>query len=470
MHLASSQSLVPLSSPITDSAARCDEPTQLDRLGDQIAEAAAHIDAAMHRQLEMIRSFDELGGYVRQGARSMAHWLSWRIGLTPVVARERVRVARALGGLPLISGAIARGELSYSKVRAMTRVATPQNEARLVLLAKEATGAELEKICRGLRGVVAAMHPGDPRAPVERWVRHRTTDSGMVRIEAQLHPDEAAVVLKALAEARRHNDQAGRADVSAEAVRGMPSADAELDFGAQQADALVQVADAFLAGARGTRTGGERTRLFVHLGPSLLDPESTQEATLQDGTPLAPESFRRLACDAALIPVRTGADGAVLDVGRQVRAIPTHILRALQTRDRTCRFPGCRASAFVDAHHVQHWAQGGETKLSNLLTLCRLHHTAVHEGSFRVEPNDAGAFVFYGPEGRALSRAPAMPAPRGASGEALAAIRERHAAEGLRIDRSIRLGSFRLEPVEYDAAIATLLDAEMDGPTDDRSP
>ncbi len=124
----------------------------LDRLGDEIALLSAHLEAATARLLALIRDFDARGGG-NTGFRSCAHWLSWRIGLDPGAARERVRVARALGTLPLLSAALARGELSYAKLRALTRVATPETEARLLGVGRAGTAAQVERIVRGWRRV-----------------------------------------------------------------------------------------------------------------------------------------------------------------------------------------------------------------------------------------------------------------------------------------------------------------------------
>ena len=123
----------------------------LEELGQEIASLSAHLDAATHRLLECIRQFDESGGWCEQGAVSCAHWLAWRVGLDPATAREKVRVARALGKLPLIDQAFRSASLSYAKVRALTRVATPATEGRLLEMALVATAAQLERICRGYR-------------------------------------------------------------------------------------------------------------------------------------------------------------------------------------------------------------------------------------------------------------------------------------------------------------------------------
>src|SRR5262245_37241939 len=125
---------------------------ELDRLGDEIAELSAHLDAATARLLDLIREFDARGGW-NTGFRSCAHWLSWRAGLDLGAASERVRVARALATLPLFAQALARGELSYAKVRALTRVATPDTEARLLGVGRAGTAAHVERIVRGWRCV-----------------------------------------------------------------------------------------------------------------------------------------------------------------------------------------------------------------------------------------------------------------------------------------------------------------------------
>jgi hypothetical protein len=190
---ASASAAVAAAAPDSVSGAAPAHP--LDVLADEIAALAGQIDAATHTLLTRIRLLDESSGWARQGALSCALWLGWRIGLAPGAAREKVRVARALGTLPLLDEALRQAEISYSKVRALTRIATPENEERLLRTAKGCTAAHLETLCRQYRAVVAGIAGGQPET--ERWVRQRWTDAGMVRIEAQLSPDEAALVMKA---------------------------------------------------------------------------------------------------------------------------------------------------------------------------------------------------------------------------------------------------------------------------------
>ena len=173
--------------------------SQLELLGERIAEQAAHIDAAMHRLLADLREFDRLGGWAAQGAVSCAHWLAWRVGWDLGTARAHVRVASKLPEFPAIDDALRRGQISYSQVRAMVRVATPANETMLLELARMMTAAQLEKLCRKYALVVRhgqELRPQDDEA--RRFVRRRDTEDGMVKLEAVLHPEEAELVWQAL--------------------------------------------------------------------------------------------------------------------------------------------------------------------------------------------------------------------------------------------------------------------------------
>src|SRR5437762_12889892 len=133
-----------------DTPANFAPAAELDRLGDRSGELSAHRDAATARLLDLIREFDARGGW-SNGFSSCAAWLTWRVGLAPGAAREHVRVARALGTLPLLARALARAEVSYSKVRALTRVATPDTEERLLAVGRAGTTEHVERIVRGWR-------------------------------------------------------------------------------------------------------------------------------------------------------------------------------------------------------------------------------------------------------------------------------------------------------------------------------
>jgi hypothetical protein len=227
---------------------------ELDQLGERIAELAAHLDAAMHRLLTDLRDFDQRGGWHLQGTMSCAHWLSWRVGWTLGTARDRVRVAGKLGELPTIDDALRRGEVSYSKVRAITRVATPANETMLLELARLMTASHLEKTCRKYALVQRHGQESKPWDDEQRrYVRRRDTEDGMVKIEAVLHPEEAEMVWAMLNRAATAilRGCADSTPVPADARAGHVcqadgSADAGTAPGGQlcQADASAEMADA----------------------------------------------------------------------------------------------------------------------------------------------------------------------------------------------------------------------------------
>jgi hypothetical protein len=170
-------------------------------LAGEVTRLARDVDTATSKLLACIRHFEASEIWLEQGAGSCAHWLAWRIGWDLITAWERVRVARALGGLPAIDAALASGELSYAKARALTRVAKRDNERRLLDIARDATGSELEQVCRRLRSG-AVENAGRRRGEDQRGVRVRATNSGLVRVEATLHESEAMFVMEAIERAR----------------------------------------------------------------------------------------------------------------------------------------------------------------------------------------------------------------------------------------------------------------------------
>jgi len=376
--------------------------TATEELGQEIASLSAHLDAATHRLLECIRRFDEAKGWHEQGAISCANWLAWRVGLDPNTAREKVRVARALGSLPAIDEAFRSARLSYAKVRALTRVATHQNEDKLLEMALFATGAQLERLCRGYRSVSAGRVTPETE---ERSVQRRLLPGGMVRLELVLEPDEADMVMRAIQRAREvHAEQTEppresttestekTADVSAETCWPSP------------ADGAVKLAESFLAGNPMSGTGGERFQVVVHLDQEPLCADGQLVGTLEDGTRVSAETLRRVACDCGL--TAAAGNGENLSIGRRTRSIPPAIRRALMLRDRGCAFPGCTHTRFLHGHHVEHWLHGGETRLSNLVMLCTLHHHLVHEGGWTVTAGADGYFLFHPPAGAPLPHRP----------------------------------------------------------------
>jgi len=405
----------------------------MERLEAEITESSAHLAAAECRWLLMIAEFDRRDGAACWGALSTAHWLNWRCGLALGAGRERVRVGRRLSELPAITTAFATGQLSYSKVRALTRVATPADEARFVELALAMTAEHLERLLRAYRKATSDGEVPDPReAQRDRRLGWYWDDDGYLVVRGRLPPEDGATVLAALAQAA----DTLRADGKHDPDEGQSPWDG---WAAAQADALVAMAETVLAGGLHPGRGGSRHQVVIHVDADTLtqNPSNTDTGEndrgadrprpapgadrsrdrvadrparapggrchLQDGPALSAETVRRLACDAGIIWMLDGPDGAPVNASRRTPTIPAAIARALKIRDQGCRFPHCTHQRFVDNHHIAHRADGGETTLVNLLQLCRYHHKLVHEGGYRVEHQPDGSLLFYRPDRQPLA-------------------------------------------------------------------
>ena len=374
-------------------------------LGDAIAELAARLHAATYQLLVMLREFDARAGW-NNGFLSCAHWLHWRTSIDLGACREKVRVAKALAALPLTSATMERGQLSYAKVRAITRVATKDNERRLVDVALAGTASHVERVVRAWRRVDCAEEARQANGQhLRRYVSVWQDDDGMVVIRGRLSPEVGAVVQRALeaaADALFHEHRG--------AAQGHELAE-EVTPAQRRADALGRLAEAALSAKLDAGSAGDRYRVVLHVdahadtAPSLAD-----GAVLEtDAGPLrvSAETSKRLSCDASRVAMSQD-QGTTLDVGRRTRTVPAAIRRALTARDRHCRFPGC-TSRRCDAHHVDHWMNGGSTSLDNLMLLCRRHHRAVHEGGIRLETRGDGTWFVVDPTGAVIEAAPLLP-------------------------------------------------------------
>ncbi len=387
-----------------------------ESLGNQIAELAAHLNAATARLLELIAEFDEAGGWADEGCLTCAHWLTWKCGISPGAAREKVRVARCLHGLPDTRAAFAQGTVSYSKVRALTRVATSDNEDYYLMIARHGTAAHMEKVVRGVRRVQRQRELAEANARHdERTLYWHYDDDGMLVVRARLEPEQGARFMAAVNTAMEPL-LSERAEVRAEATYP-----ARQDLGHVRADALLRLIDG----------GNPDTEIVVHVSAETLrEDEFSDHSELEDGPSLPPETVRRCACDAGIVRLVEGPDGQPLDVGRKTRSIPPALRRALKARDGGCLFPGCDATLHVEGHHVHHWAHGGETSMRNLASLCRHHHRLVHEGGFGVEHRGDGTFRFTRPDGTVIR---ATPPRRVVQGRPDGFIRSLNGARGLQI-------------------------------------
>ncbi len=340
---------------------------------------------------------------------SCAHWLSVNIGVDIWTGGEMVRVGHALERLPALRAAFADGRLSFDKMRAVTRVATPEDDEVWLRIALHASGGQLARICRGVRRTLDADDPRRQDDPLlNRAVRVWWRDDGMLELMAVLPREDGAVVMAALEAA---------AQVVATEERAVPSPDQPaLDAVRRtrpmlRADALLRVCEAWVAAAAQEPAVAPTSQVVVHVDADVLRGTAPGgRSRIEDGPWLPPESVRRLSCDADVVEV-TERQGLPIDVGRVRRVIPPRLRLALQSRDEGCRYPGCSVPApRTDGHHVRHWCDGGKTELANLVSLCRFHHRRHHEGRFHIAPDGARGFVFTSAAGRPIAAEVSAPA------------------------------------------------------------
>ena len=519
-----------------------------ERLEDEITTLAGHLNAANHRLIKLLDEFDRRDGWRGVGVRSLAHWLNFKCGIGKLAAREKVRVARALRDLPKIDAAFERGEISYSKVRAMTRAATPENEAFLVQIARHGTADHMERLVRAYRrhgDVLEASKTESGRRREGRFWCHEEDDGTMV-FGGRLPLEQGLLLKKALdamvaesesesesesgseseseakAEAEAERDVASGIEVGVEVgaeersvsavtpatvcdADGAPaespasagdadSVPAETPAPASDSDSVSAEAPAFASDADGVSaetpdravsraaalariaehylaTGGERARslagheacqVFVHVNANDAHPDSRIDGGhvtyTDDRRWVAPEVARQLACDAALTTVLENDRGEVLNIGRRSRTVPRRIAHALRIRDGGCRFPSCGQRRWTDAHHIRHWADGGETSLDNLVTLCRYHHRSLHGGEFRIERGAGGELKFIGHDGQAI--APTLHPQFPGVGNAAAAtqrLKDDNRERGVAIDRRTAVTRWTGERMDYSLCVGALM-------------
>ncbi len=433
-------------------------PPFIDDLDAEIVQLAQQLTMDTYRLLRLVADFDDRFGWARWGFRNCAEWLAYRCDLSICAAREKVRIAHALRLLPRIAAAFAAGRLSYSKVRALTRVVEAHNEEALLEYALGVTAPQVEDRCQQMRNGDLGSAVGALRA----WQRRsltlwRNQARGIVTINVELPLDQGELVAQALERAVASGECAtgiefaARDDFARDGVRDAGASMEGNGWRAQQADALVAVAKAYLisdrpiecnadresdgpnkadaaseapsapngaAGADGANgangadehEGDERTRttapprstsdgyqVVVHVDRSALEGHGGR-------SDLPIETVKRLTCDGSLITIVEDEDGHPLDVGRKRRTVTTALRRALWSRDRGCTFPGCRAKRWVQAHHIRHWANGGGTNVENCILLCSHHHTLLHEGGFGIRRADDGALRFVRGDGKWIPR------------------------------------------------------------------
>jgi hypothetical protein len=365
----------------------------LELIERELESMAASVNATHAGWLALVREFDRREGWANTGCRSTSEWVAWRCALNPRSAREHVRVAKALGELPVIDAEFAAGRLSYSKVRALTRIADERSEDELLEMARHATAAQLERIVRATKRVTDAQAADQQR---NSYVRFFWDVDGTLRVDAKLPPDDGALFLRALEAARDTLDELHRGELE-EAAEDRGSAEPPAaPPPPTNADALTLMSEAMLLRPPSGLTGGERYQVIIHV--------DQHGAAIEDGPGLASETASRLCCDASVVAMLE-RDGVPLSVGRRTRSIPPSIRRAVMACDRRCQFPACERRT-ADIHHIIPWSLGGETKRENLVGLCYYHHDCVHEGGFSVARGLDDKLIFWDPAGVEIPRVP----------------------------------------------------------------
>ena len=461
-------------------------------LCEEITALAGHLNAANYRFLKLLDEFDRHEGWAGDGIRSLAHWLNFKCGLGHLVAREKVRGARALRALPLIDAAFERGEISYSKVRAMTRVATPENEVELLNIARHGTAAHMERLVRAYRRCRKQVDAAPGELAIRREERFYcyAEDHETMVFGGRVSIEQGRLLVKALdAMVAQIDDDAADAEtvdepetaetagnVSAETIDSQANENVSAETSGDGSDAesparkptgrataLAHIAEHYLAtGGSGARplTSSEAYQVFIHVNANDAHPDNringAHTAYTDDRRCLAPHVVRQLACDAARRTVLENDRGEVLNIGRRSRTVPRHIAHALRVRDGGCRFPGCGRRRWTDAHHIRHWADGGETSLDNLITLCRYHHRSLHREEYRIERGN-GKLIFIDARGRPM---PPAIHPQFASGPTAAdrveRLRAEHAERGVAIDETTAVTAWQGESMDYSTAVEWL--------------
>jgi hypothetical protein len=464
-----------------------------EKLGNELTLLAGQLDAGSYRMIKLIAEFDEREAWGDGGGvKSCAHWLNWKCGIAMGAAREKVRVAHCLENLPLIDASFAIGEISYSKVRAMTRVATPETEDALLVFARHGTASHVEQLVSKYKRVKRNMEDeSEQEREKSRTLTYYHDNDGMWVINARLSPEAGSLLVKAIEALVAPIREEKRAQLLEQRLREQEQENKEENVPAEtfseaieqddpnhfyellqhtRADALVTLAEHFLATCgekaqfRGLK-GSERCQVMLHVDINTLRQRSSEDCGgerhchLDEKPWVSAETARRLSCDASLVTVLEDENGKVLNIGRRARTVPASLRRTLDIRDKTCRFPGCCEAGHVEYHHIEHWADGGETSLDNIAKICKFHHAQLHRGCFdvRVEaPLDDQSetqLVFTTPSGRRIETDLSPQFPPQVAQTAKEALQ--HAAP--EVDATTCVTRWQGEPCDYSMAIEGLL-------------
>jgi hypothetical protein len=423
----------------------------LPDLESELLGLAGHLAAAQCRFLQLLAEFDHRNGWSGDGIRSCAHWLSWRAGMSLRTAVEHLRVAHALQNLPRITEAFAAGKISYSKVRAITRIAGTDTATLTRIAAEIATGtsewrhtavtdpvtaeqvlldvalcgtaSHVETVVRAVR----RRHTSPDDVAARRSLTWQWDEDGSLIVRARLTPDAGATLIAAIETlvpaqtARSHPVPAPPEDLDQRAREHEPGPAADR-VAARRADALLALVTSSSEQESGPVVERGQARLIVHLDAS------TGAARLQGGPEAPASTAERLACDSRVQVLLNDRTGNRMYLGRSRRLATPAQIAALTVRDGDgCQFPGCTHTRHLHAHHVRHWLHGGPTDVDNLILICSFHHALIHDHGYRIQ-RSTGRWEFLRPNGTAI---PAQTTPLIGNTEDLIEMNAR-----LRIDRT----------------------------------
>ncbi|MGC8512157.1 MAG: DUF222 domain-containing protein [Acidimicrobiales bacterium] len=410
-------------------------------LEDVLCSVSAVLAVHTARFLAAVGEYDARRAWEAWECHDMAGWLSWKCALSPVTAREQVRVARCLRCLPGLAERFSAGRLSYSQVRAITRAATPESVEVLADMAEFCTAAQLEAITRAWRRSRQAAQDAAGRRQAGRFLRYHYDDDGNLVGSFRLPAEAGAVFEAAIGGAVDRGDVDDAEVAGARDPRGAAAADALVDLvgaGSQAGDRegpcdsryLLHVvvdadvlahpdpdpdpdpdADADPDAERSQPAGvGGPAGPAAGQPPGVLAADPAGVCQVAGGPGLSAHTARRVACDATVVAVSVDTAGRVLDVGRKRRSVSRLQKLALQRRDGHCQYPGCNRTR-TDAHHIVHWADGGPTDMANLISLCSRHHHLLHEDRYTIHAHPGGTPTFSRPDGRTIPAVPRLPEP-----------------------------------------------------------
>jgi len=356
-------------------------------MGDDIQELRRHINGCEAECTRRLRRFDKGGGYAATAALTAKAWLRWKCNFSPSAAADRVAVSRELERLPQATEAFADGDFSYAHAAMIARTAEKLGgkmesnaETILVAAAKELDLARLHVVAIKLRHF---MDPDSVREEANesherRFLSLSQTLDGVFYLNGRLDAEGGATLQTAL-----------------NALSGPPTPDDKRTPRQRRADSLVELARQKLDSGTLPEVGGQRPHLAVTVSmATLANQPGSPAADLEWAQPIPAETARRLACDAAVTPIFLGSESNQPRADQTTRLISGSQRKALVVRDKGCRFPGCdRPADWTDAHHIKHWADGGETVMDNLVLLCRRHHRMVHEEGWQLVITEVGEIV-----------------------------------------------------------------------------